>query len=130
MAQKIEPKRLLDFPCGHGRALRHFRAAWPDATIYAGDINDEGADFCRSQFGAEVFPADIQFRKIQFPRLLDLIWCESLITHLDEQRSKQLIMMLVDSLAPGGCAPVHYPWPILSSLRPNRDADNRPPSLG
>lgn len=88
MAGKRELKRILDFPCGHGRALRYFRAAYPDADILVSDINEPGVEFCRTQFGAEPFRSYVELEKTELPPNMDLIWCGSLLTHLDERRSK------------------------------------------
>ena len=102
MAGAGQPSRVLDFPSGHGRAMRYFRAAWPNATIFAGDINKPGLEFCKSQFGAETFETFVDIGKTELPKDVDLIWCGSLLTHLDERRSKQLIHKFLDALAPNG----------------------------
>jgi SAM-dependent methyltransferase len=102
MAGKQTIGRILDFPCGHGRALRYFRAGYPDAEIFAGDINESGVAFCEKQFGAIPFPAFVDIGKTDLPKNMDIIWCGSLLTHLDEDRSKLLISKFLDALAPEG----------------------------
>ncbi|WP_373458513.1 class I SAM-dependent methyltransferase [Neorhizobium huautlense] len=91
MANKKELKRILDFPCGHGRALRYLRAAYPDADIFVSDINEPGVEFCRTQFGARPFRSYVELENTELTPSMDLIWCGSLLTHLDERRSKLLI---------------------------------------
>lgn len=96
------PLRILDFPSGHGRALRYLRAAFPEATIYAGDINESGLKFCRDQFGADVVLSHIDLSEVVLPEKIDLIWCGSLVTHLSERRALQLLDMFFQNLAPDG----------------------------
>ena len=101
-ARCAPPKRILDFPSGHGRALRWFRAAYPEAHIFAGDINGPGVEFCESRFGATGFVSPVSFDELDLPGELDLIWVGSLFTHLSEVRAKQLLHKLSASLAQGG----------------------------
>jgi SAM-dependent methyltransferase len=96
------PSRILDFPSGHGRVLRYLRAAFPQAVIYAGDINDSGLKFCRKHFEAETFLSNVDLSRVRLPDNIDLIWCGSLVTHFNESRAKQLMSMLFESLAPDG----------------------------
>lgn len=83
-AGKREINKILDFPCGHGRALRFFKAAFPEATLTASDIEKDGVDFCVKTFGARgVYSSESPF-EIQLDEKFDLIWCGSLLTHLDQ----------------------------------------------
>lgn len=96
------PNQILDFPCGHGRALRFFRAAFPQADIYASDLLEDGVEFCKTQFAAKGFRSHKDFSQVDFPTYNDLIWCGSLLTHVDDRRAKILIERLFQSLAPNG----------------------------
>lgn len=98
------PRRIMDFPCGHGRVTRFLRAAFPDATLYGGDINTGGIDFCAERFGALPVQSRADLATVDLPGDLDLVWCGSLITHLPEEASLTVCRRLVDSLAPGGVA--------------------------
>lgn len=96
------PRRILDFPCGHGRALRFLRAAFPAAELFAGDINESGLKFCADRFGATTFLSEVELGEVSLPQDMDLILCASLITHFSQDRARQLIDMLIEALAPGG----------------------------
>lgn len=98
------PARILDFPCGHGRVTRFLRAAFPAATIYAGDLNTGGIRFCAERFGAIPVQSQVDLTQVELPTELDLVWCGSLITHLPEEECLTVCRRLVDSLAPGGIA--------------------------
>jgi SAM-dependent methyltransferase len=104
MADAPLPRRIMDFPCGHGRVTRFLRAAFPEATIYAGDLNQSGVAFCAERFGTEPVISQVDLDAVDLPGNLDLIWCGSLITHLPEQACLTVCRRLVDSLAPGGLA--------------------------
>ena len=98
------PKRILDFPCGHGRVLRFMARAFPAATLYAGDINAGGIAFCAERFGAIPVLSKVDLSAVELPEAIDLIWCGSLMTHLPEAACVTLFHRLIDALAPGGIA--------------------------
>lgn len=76
-------ERILDLPCGHGRVLRALRACYPDAEIVASDILHDGVDFCAETFGAVPAYGEEDPRALELEGPFDLIWCGSLLTHLD-----------------------------------------------
>ena len=79
-------RRILDLPCGHGRILRHLKAAYPTAEITACDLERLGVDFCAAQFGAVPVYSHQDPDRIPLDGPFDLIWCGSLFTHLDARR--------------------------------------------
>src|SRR5262245_38284150 len=78
-------ERVLDLPCGHGRAMRGLRAAFPEAELTACDVNREGVDFCAERFGAVPVYSDPDPERIPLEGTYDLIWVGSLLTHLDAE---------------------------------------------
>lgn len=101
-AQAALPRRILDFPCGHGRVTRFLRAAFPEAEIWAGDVNRPGVDFCVRHFGAQPLHSDVDLSKVRIGAKFDLVWCGSLATHLPEAACRQLLGLLLDALEPDG----------------------------
>lgn len=95
-------RRILDFPCGHGRALRMFAAALPEAELTACDIDRDGVDFCARTFGATPVYSDDDPARIEIEGPFDLIWCGSLLTHLDHRRWTGLLDLFESLLAPEG----------------------------
>jgi ketosteroid isomerase-like protein/SAM-dependent methyltransferase len=79
------PRRILDLPCGHGRVLRFLTAAYPDAQITACDLNEDGVDFCARTSGATPVHSSEEPAEIPLDGEYDLIWCGSLLTHLDAE---------------------------------------------
>lgn len=79
-------RRVLDLPCGHGRILRMLKAAFPRAELTACDLERPGVDFCARQFGAVPVYSHPDPVKIALAGPFDLIWCGSLMTHLDAPR--------------------------------------------
>ena len=96
------PRRVLDLPCGHGRVLRMLRAAYPEAELVACDIDRHGVDFCAARFGAAPLYSADDLDAVALPDAVDLVWCGSLVTHLDAERSRLLLERLCATLAPGG----------------------------
>ncbi|MGH2980152.1 MAG: class I SAM-dependent methyltransferase [Solirubrobacterales bacterium] len=94
------PTRILDFACGHGRVVRFLQAAFPAADITVSDIDPDAVAFCRETFGVRGFvsseepgPADGCY---------DVIWCGSLLTHLDAERWPAWLAFFRDQLDPSG----------------------------
>jgi SAM-dependent methyltransferase len=92
---------VLDFPCGHGRVLRVLRHAFPDARLAACDIDRDGVEFCR-RLGAEGFVSDEDPEQISIPGGFDLIWCGSLLTHLDAPRWSGFLRLFASLLSRDG----------------------------
>ena len=93
---------LLDFACGYGRALRFFRAAFPDARLVACDINTDAVDFCAEEFGAVPVYSHEDPAAIELPGPFDAIWVGSLFTHVPEERWLQLLDLLASVLSDRG----------------------------
>jgi SAM-dependent methyltransferase len=100
-ARKTEARTILDLPCGHGRVLRTLKAAFPDASLIACDINRDGVDFCAEVLGATPVYGEQDPRDIALDRPVDLIWCGSLLTHLDEAGARGFLDLFESVLDPG-----------------------------
>jgi SAM-dependent methyltransferase len=101
-AGKEEPARILDFPCGHGRVLRMLKAAFPDAALTAGDLNPEGVSFCERKFAATPIYSSLHAADVEIEGRFDLVWCGSLLTHLDVDRWQDFFSLLVDCVDKSG----------------------------
>ena len=99
---KSSIRRILDIPCGHGRALRYIKAAFPEAEITACDLVWEAVDYCASVFGSIPVYSKQQPREIKLRGGFDLIWCGSLLTHLDENRSAEFLCLFNSLLSENG----------------------------
>jgi SAM-dependent methyltransferase len=95
-------RTILDFACGYGRVLRFLKARFPVADITASDIDPEALDFCRRAFSVKIFISSLDFTGISISDRFDLIWCGSLITHIDENAAACLLRFFHDHLSPGG----------------------------
>ena len=93
---------ILDFPCGHGRVLRFLRAMFPNSEITAAEIDSTALEFCRRSFFVATFLSKTTFSDLSLPQRFDLIWCGSLITHIDEQASRNLLQFFHDHLSDQG----------------------------
>lgn len=93
---------ILDFPCGYGRVLRFLKARFPNADITVSEIDRVALEFCRRTFSVESSVSSIDFSKLSVSGEFDLIWCGSLMTHLDETSTMELLKFFRDHLSPGG----------------------------
>ncbi|MFK3663928.1 SAM-dependent methyltransferase [Ochrobactrum teleogrylli] len=96
-----KPQRILDFPSGYGRVLRWFRATWPEAEIFASEIDSRCLDFVAQEFKAVPILADPHL-KMEIPGSMDLIFSGSLLTHFDEWQWDLYLDMCVSALADDG----------------------------
>jgi SAM-dependent methyltransferase len=95
-------RRILDLPSGHGRVLRFLRVAFDKAGITACDIDPNAVRFRERTFGVTGVRSTPEPSKLAFPIQFDLIWCGSLVTHLDQQHTSDLLRCFWRHLATGG----------------------------
>lgn len=95
-------RRILDYPCGHGRVLRVLAAYHPDATCDVGDLNQSGVNFCVQQLGATPVVADRDPAKVKLNPPYDLIWVGSLLTHLPASEWPGFLKLFRAALHPDG----------------------------
>ena len=107
-----EPRRILDLPCGHGRVMRILRRAFPRAALTGCDIERDGVDFCAQEFGATPVYSQPELANVTFDEPFDLIWCGSLVTHLDTPGWLSTFQLIARSLQPNGIAIItmHGRW--------------------
>ena len=103
-----EPRQILDLPCGHGRILRVLRRGFPNAELTACDIDRDGVDFCAAEFGAHPVYSSAALGSLRFDRQFDLIWCGSLVTHLDVPGWLGTFQTFLRALRPGGIAMITF----------------------
>lgn len=102
------PESVLDFACGSGRVTRWLRAAFPSASLHASDVRSDSLEFVEASLGALGWISSPRFEEISPPRGYDLIWCGSLITHLDEKSSLSALDAMKGWLEPGGMLVVSF----------------------
>lgn len=96
------PEAILDLPCGHGRVMRVLRAAFPDSTLIACDLDRDGVDFCAETFAAVPVYGDTDPARVRIEQPVDLIWVGSLFTHIDPARWNDFLALFARVLRPGG----------------------------
>jgi SAM-dependent methyltransferase len=100
------PSAVLDMPCGWGRVMRFLAARLPEATLTACDIVDDAVGFCARRFGARPVRSSPAFSDIDLGERFGLIWCGSLVTHIDATGIEALLQLFARSLEPEGLAVV------------------------
>jgi SAM-dependent methyltransferase len=101
-AGTARPRSVLDLPCGHGRVLRFLVERFPEARFSACDLDQNGVSFCAQTFGATAVVSRADIETLTLDERFDLIWCGSLLTHLDESRIELLLRWFQRHLEPGG----------------------------
>ena len=94
--------RILDMPSGHGRVLRALKAAFPDAHLSACDIDEDAVAFCARVFGATPIVSREDPAEIELDGPYDLIWCGSLLTHVDAERWPRFLELFREHLSDYG----------------------------
>ncbi|MEU8411654.1 class I SAM-dependent methyltransferase [Amycolatopsis japonica] len=100
------PKRVLDFGCGYGRVMRSLRAAFPAAELIGCDMDQAALAGCAEAFGARAVIGAPDVDDIEQVTEVDLLWCGSVLTHLDAPNWGPLLRYFSRALAPGGVAVV------------------------
>jgi SAM-dependent methyltransferase len=103
-AGRPEPRRVLDFGCGFGRVMRALRAAFPGAELLACDVDAGGVAYCVEAFGARAVAGSTDLAAMDPPTEVDLIWCGSVLTHLDADQWPRLLAYFARALSDGGVA--------------------------
>ncbi len=93
---------ILDFPCGSGRVMRFLRQRFPAARITACELATGPVQFCVRTFGAEPAFSSLNLDEVSLGKHFRLIWCGSLVTHLNEDGITALLRLFRRHLAPGG----------------------------
>lgn len=99
---KAEPRTILDFPCGYGRVTRFLAVAYPDAAIYGAEIKQDALEFCQTAFGVIPIESQSDLTNLDLGQRFDLIWCGSLVTHLNEQSTQDLLAFFKRHLSDNG----------------------------
>ncbi|HEX8267685.1 MAG TPA: class I SAM-dependent methyltransferase [Pyrinomonadaceae bacterium] len=90
-ANKCGFRSILDMPSGHGRVLRYIAARYPHSRITACDIDKDAIDFCEKMFGVNGIYSKKNIADVNINEKFDLIWCGSLLTHLERNYWNQLL---------------------------------------
>ncbi len=66
--------------------------------------------------------SNIDFSKLNIPGRFDLIWCGSLLTHVDEKSAAKLLKFFYEHLCPGGrCVFTTHGKSVVDSIRSSRN---------
>jgi SAM-dependent methyltransferase len=101
-AESTTINEILDLPSGYGRVLRFLVHRFPKARITACDLMPDAIRFCAETFGAAPAQSSYNLEELSFATKFDLIWCGSLITHLDADRTRGLLRFFARQLAAEG----------------------------
>jgi SAM-dependent methyltransferase len=109
-----EPRRILDFGCGHGRVLRFLKAGFPRAALTACDIDASGIRFCAEVLGAEPVLSTADLTDVALERDFDLVWSGSFFTHVDAGAWRRALALLRPRLGGSGVLvfSVAGAWPV------------------
>jgi SAM-dependent methyltransferase len=97
-----EVRTILDLPCGSGRVLRFLVHRFPNAEITACELPSGAVEFCARTFGAQPAISSLDLDEVWLNQRFDLIWCGSLVTHLNESGFSALLRLFQRHLVTGG----------------------------
>ncbi len=101
-AKLTDVRSILDLPCGGGRVLRFLVHRFPNAEITACELASGTVEFCARTFGAVPAFSSLNLDDVSLGKKFDLIWCGSLVTHLNEHGIVALLRLFHRHLAAGG----------------------------
>ena len=112
----IEVGSILDFPCGHGRIMRAFRAAFPDARLVACDLDERGVSFCAETFGAVPVLSSVDLATVDIGSKVDIVWIGSLLTHVDPEGWNAVFDFAERSVRDGGLIVATYAGAFVAEM--------------
>ncbi len=116
-------RSILDFPCGSGRVLRFLVHRFPEAEITACELPSGAVEFCAHTFGARPAFSSLNLNEVSFAQRFDLIWCGSLVTHLNQSGIVELLKLFRAYLEKGGLMIVTTHGDFVNRRIPTRDFD-------
>lgn len=102
ISQESKIVTILDFPSGHGRVLRFLVHRFPQAQITASEIDKRAVDYCIKHFGVDGAYSQHDLKNLSLGRPYNLIWCGSLITHMNASAISDLLEFFYRHSAPNG----------------------------
>jgi SAM-dependent methyltransferase len=116
-------RQILDLPCGSGRVLRFLAQRFPEAEITACELERGPVEFCVRTFGARPAYSSLKLDEVSLERKFDLIWCGSLVTHLNEAGIAALLRLFYRHLEKGGLMIFSTHGDFVTRRIPTRDFD-------
>jgi SAM-dependent methyltransferase len=95
-------RTILDLPCGGGRVMRFLVQRFPGAEITACELEEGPVNFCVQTFDAKPAFSSRNLDDVSLGKEFDLIWCGSLVTHLNENGIVALLRLFRRHLARDG----------------------------
>ncbi len=100
--QLEDKKTILDFGCGVGRVIRHFKS-YPHLTIHGTDYNPDLVNWCRGHLPFADFAVNSSQGKLEYEDdTFDFTYALSLFTHLTGEQQDFWIKELTRVVRPGG----------------------------
>lgn len=103
--------------------MRFLRHRFPDAELTACELNEGPVQFCVRAFGAKPAFSSLNLEEVSLDKRFDLIWCGSLITHLNERGIVALLKLFQRHLAAGGVMIFTTNGDFVARTIPTRDFD-------
>ena len=116
-------RTILDLPCGYGRVLRFLALRFPEAEITACELERGPVEFCARTFGAQPALSSLDLDQVSLGKQFDLIWCGSLVTHLNGHGIGALLRLFQRHLVPGGLLIFTTHGHFVERRIPTRDFD-------
>jgi len=116
-------RSILDLPCGGGRVMRFLVHRFPEAEITACELASGAVEFCARTFGAQPAFSSVHLDEVSFGRRFDLIWCGSLVTHLNKTGIVTLLRLFRRHLSDNGIMIFTTHGDFVARRMPGRDFD-------
>lgn len=116
-------RTILDLPCGGGRVLRFLVHRFPEAEITACELPSGAVEFCARTFGARPAFSSLNLNEVSLGKKFDLIWCGSLVTHLNETGITALLTLFRRHLSKNGVMIFTTHGDFVARRLPTRDFD-------
>jgi hypothetical protein len=103
--------------------MRFLAQRFPQAEITACELEREPVEFCVRTFGARPAYSSLNLDEVSLGKKFDLIWCGSLVTHLNEAGIIALLRLFQRHLETGGLMIFTTHGDFVARRLPTRDFD-------
>lgn len=124
------PAEVLDFGCGVGRQLLHFKRNYPGLSLHACDVNNRSIEYLQSAYPTVESYTSAFLPPLKYPALkFDLIYSVSIFSHLNIRDHELWLQELARITRPGGLCCLTILGSHAQALR-SQPSSGRPDSDG
>ena len=103
---------ILDFGCGIGNSIEHFRAYFPDSRLHCADVSKRSMDIARARFPGKETYLHVDHAIDLAPESMDVVFTACVFHHIPHEQHVQWLTELKRIIRPGGLLVIYEHNPL------------------